>query len=177
MKPVVSASYAQSGVDAGGRQFFACGGRASPNGMGNTDPAAAETGYCAGAYSLCGKRPLYGTGLNLHCGATRLSRRERCVQRSLPCVSSSGKGKLCVRAPWPWGAGRYSLERLLAKEDKNRRSLLWKSPRLLETDGYGIAVRLEWQSGSGSGNEPPDTRRGNHLRGDGRLYLWKTNPT
>ena len=72
MKPVVSASYAQSGVDAGGRHFFACGGRASPNGMGSTDPAAVETGYCAEAYSLCGQRPLYGTGLNLHCGATRL---------------------------------------------------------------------------------------------------------
>ena len=54
MKPVVSASYAQSGVDAGGRHFFACGGRASPNGMGSTDPAAVETGYCAEAYSLCG---------------------------------------------------------------------------------------------------------------------------
>ena len=72
MKPVVSASYAQSGVDAGGRHFFACGGWASPNGMGSTDPSAAETGSCAGAYSLCGQRPLYGTGLNLHCGATRL---------------------------------------------------------------------------------------------------------
>lgn len=54
VKPLVSASYAQSGVDAGGRHFFACGGRASPNGMGSTDPAAVETGYCAEAYSLCG---------------------------------------------------------------------------------------------------------------------------
>ena len=84
------------------------------------------------------------------------SSRERCVQRSLPCVSRSGKGKLSVRGPWPWAGGRYSLERLFAKEDKNRKSPLWKSPRLSEMGGSGIAVRLKWQSGSGCGDAPQE---------------------
>ena len=72
MKPVVSASYAQSGVDAGGRHFLPAADGPVPMAWEARDPAAVETGYCAEAYSLCGQRPLYGTGLNLHCGATRL---------------------------------------------------------------------------------------------------------
>lgn len=70
VKPLVSASYAQSGVDAGGRQ--PCLRR--PGGFQwheNVDPPAVETGSRAQAYSLCGTRPVYGDGLNLHCGATR----------------------------------------------------------------------------------------------------------
>ena len=72
MKPLVSASYAQSGVDAGGRQLcLRRPGAFQWHEM--SDPPAVETGSRAAAYSLCGlKRPLYGTGLNLHCGATRL---------------------------------------------------------------------------------------------------------
>ena len=103
-------------------------------------------------------------------------RRERCVQCSLPCVSRSGKGKLSVRGPWPWAGGRYSLERLFAKEDKNRKSPLWKSPRLSEMGEFGIAVRLEWQSGSGCGDAPPDVSKGNRLRGDGRFASVENKP-
>ena len=104
------------------------------------------------------------------------SSRERCVQCSLPCVSRSGKGKLSVRGPWPWAGGRYSLERLLAKEDTNRKSPLWKSPRLSEMGGSGIAVRLKWQSGSGCGDAPPDVLKGNRLRGDGRFASVENKP-
>ena len=104
------------------------------------------------------------------------SSRERCVQCSLPCVSRSGKGKLSVRGPWPWAGGRYSLERLFAKEDKNRKSPLWKSPRLSEMGGSGIAVRLKWQSGSGCGDAPPDVSKGNRLRGDGRFASVENKP-
>ncbi len=62
VNPVVSASYAQFGVDAGGRRPNACSGRAISNGMEHHDPVAVETGYCASAYSQRGMRPVYGTG-------------------------------------------------------------------------------------------------------------------
>ena len=49
VKPVVSASYAQFGVDAGGRRF-----RLRRTGgsqwHGSSDPVAVETGTCAGAW-------------------------------------------------------------------------------------------------------------------------------
>lgn len=38
----------------------------------DVEPCSVEAGSRAGAYSLCGQRLLYGTGMNLHCGATRL---------------------------------------------------------------------------------------------------------
>ena len=144
--------------------------------MGSTDPAAVETGYCAEAYSLCGQRPVYEADCEPASRCYPALCRERCVQCSLPCVSRSGKGKLSVRGPWPWAGGRYSLERLFAKEDKNRKSPLWKSPRLSEMGGSGIAVRLEWQSGSGCGDAPPDVSKGNRLRGDGRFASVENKP-
>ena len=53
MKPVVSASYAQSGVDAGGRQLcLRRSGAFQWHEM--SDPPAVETGSRAAAYSLCG---------------------------------------------------------------------------------------------------------------------------
>ena len=130
MNPVVSASYAQFGVDAGGRRLSPADRRAAPNGMGIHDPASAETGYCAEAYSRCGSSDFCTIpDRNLHCGATRLLRRERCVQRSLPCVNRQGKRSqaavLMALSPC-----RYSLESLFAKEDRKRTALLWKSPRL-----------------------------------------------
>ena len=53
VKPLVSASYAQSGVDAGGRQFcLRRPGAFQWHEM--SDPPAVETGSRAAAYSLCG---------------------------------------------------------------------------------------------------------------------------
>ena len=53
MKPLVSASYAQSGVDAGGRQLcLRRSGAFQWHEM--SDPPAVETGSRAAAYSLCG---------------------------------------------------------------------------------------------------------------------------
>ena len=53
MKPLVSASYAQSGVDAGGRQLcLRRSGAFQWHEM--SDPPAVETGSRAVAYSLCG---------------------------------------------------------------------------------------------------------------------------
>ena len=97
MKPVVSASYAQSGVDAGGRHFLpaadgpvpmAWEARTRP--LWRPDIVQRRTPFVVS--DLCTV-----PDTNLHCGATRLLRRERCVQRSLPCVDSSGKG-----APTPF---------------------------------------------------------------------------
>ena len=42
--------------------------------------------------------------------------------------------------------------------------------------GSGIAVRLEWQSGSGCGDAPPDVLKGNRLRGDGRFASVENKP-
>ena len=53
VKPLVSASYAQSGVDAGGRQFcLRRPGAFQWHEM--SDPPAVETDSRAAAYSLCG---------------------------------------------------------------------------------------------------------------------------
>ena len=41
---------------------------------------------------------------------------------------------------------------------------------------FGIAVRLEWQSGSGCGDAPPDVSKGNRLRGDGRFASVENKP-
>ena len=128
VKPVVSASYAQSGVDAGGRHY-ACGFRAVFNGIKILDPAAVETGYCAGAYSPCGKRLLYDTGYEPALRCYPALRRERCVQCSLPCVNRSGKGSH-ASGVMALTSGRYLLESLFAKEDKNRVRPSWKAPRL-----------------------------------------------
>ena len=175
MKPVVSASYAQSGVDAGGRHF--CLRRMGQSQWhGKHGPGrCGDRILCRGVLPLWSATSVrYRTEPALRCYPA--SSRERCVQCSLPCVSRSGKGKLSVRGPWPWAGGRYSLERLFAKEDKNRKGPLWKSPRLSEMGGSGIAVRLEWQSGSGCGDAPPDVSKGNRLRGDGRFASVENKP-
>ena len=91
MNPVVSASYAQFGVDAGGRRPNACSGRASSNGIERSDPVAVETGYCASAYSHGGMRPMYDPGYEPAMRCYPASSRERCVQCSLPCVSRTGE--------------------------------------------------------------------------------------
>ena len=91
VNPVVSASYAQSGVDAVGRRL-----RLRRTGYlqwhGEDDPVAVETGYCAAANSLRGIRPLYDTGYEPALRCYPALSRERCVQSSLPCVNRPGKG-------------------------------------------------------------------------------------
>ena len=59
VNPVVSASYAQSGVDAGGRQFC-LRFQGSFQWHEKNDPVTVETDDCARAYSHRGKRLLYG---------------------------------------------------------------------------------------------------------------------
>ena len=118
MKPLVSASYAQSGVDAVGRRL-----RLRRTGYlqwhGEDDPVAVETGYCAAANSLRGIRPLYDTGYEPALRCYPALRRERCVQCSLPCVNRSGKGSH-ASGIMALTSGRYLLESLFAKEDKSR---------------------------------------------------------
>ena len=91
MNPVVSASYAQSGVDAVGRRL-----RLRRTGYlqwhGEDDPVAVETGYCAAANSLRGIRPLYDTGYEPALRCYPALSRERCVQSSLPCVGRVDRG-------------------------------------------------------------------------------------
>ena len=65
----------------------------------------------------------FGTGrdMNLHCGATRLLCRERCVQRSLPCVNRSGKKSYASRLM------ALSAERFLWKDCLQKRIRTGKS--------------------------------------------------
>ena len=163
-------------LKGGESESCACGLRATPNGMGEPTLFLRRLVAVPERTPGFGYRLRYGTGYEPALRCYPASSRERCVQCSLPCVSRSGKGKLSVRGPWPWAGGRYSLERLFAKEDKNRKSPLWKSPRLSEMGGSGIAVRLEWQSGSGCGDAPPDVSKGNRLRGDGRFASVENKP-
>ena len=62
----------------------------------------------------------FGTGqdMNLHCGATRPSCRERCVQCSLPCVGNSDRRT--THRPLAKSEVRSLLEIFPAKEDKKR---------------------------------------------------------
>ena len=87
VKPLVPASYAQFGVGAEWKAHFcACVGRAFPNGMWKPTLPARRPDLVHGRTPLWYFRPVYESGWNLHCGATRPSSRERCVQSSLPCV-------------------------------------------------------------------------------------------
>ena len=101
VKPVVSASYAQSGVDAGGRRVIACGGRAVFNGMKNRDPVFAETGNCAEAYSQSGFSDFCTIpDVNLHCGATRLYAVNAVC--SVACLAWAGRERGAEAAgAWP----------------------------------------------------------------------------
>ena len=162
VKPLVSASYAQSGVDAGGRQFcLRRPGAFQWHEM--SDPPAVETGSRAAAYSLCGiKRLLYGTGLNLHCGATRLLRRERCVQRSLPCVDSSGKGAPTPSEDGERASGNTVCKRGLEPEEScygnHLGCSIWQI-RDCGTDSVAIGYRHRQRAGSGMKGKPPLRRR------------------
>ena len=71
--------------------------------------------------------------------------------------------------PWPWQGVTLPSETVLAKEAKDSSYLLWKSPRLFNRNGRGIAVRTKWQSGSMDGQRhaaapkgepPPSATRG-----------------
>ena len=100
---------------------------------------------------------------NLHCGATRLLRRERCVQRSLPCVDSSGKG-----APTPSknegkrASGNTVCKRGLEPEESCcgnhlgcRKGQIWDCG----TDSVAIGYRHRQRAGPGMKGKPPLRRR------------------
>ena len=93
VKPLVPASYAQFGVGAERKARNSV--RLRIQGVfqwhGKADPAFVETCSCAQAHSLCGNRPVYGSGLNPYRGATRSLYRERCVRSSLPCVGMADR--------------------------------------------------------------------------------------
>ena len=56
----------------------------------------------------------------------------------------------------------------------------WKTPRLSREKDPGdrrrIAVRTQWQSGSGVGNAPNGASMGNRLTGNGRQRRGKASP-
>ena len=126
VKLLVLASYAQFGVGAerkrGPPRLRIQG---VPQWHGEADPVFVETCFRAQAYShLWYFRPVYDSGWNLYCGATRPMSRERCVQSSLPCVGMadrgsprplSGQGEAVDRSLKPWlqkrlGSGLTAVE-------------------------------------------------------------------
>ena len=131
--------------------------------METSNPVSAEAGSRAGAYSLRGQRLLYGTGLNLHCGATRFLRRERCVQRSLPCVDSSGKGALTPsKNEGKRASGNTVCKRGLEPEESCygnhlgcRFGQIWDCG----TDSVAIGYRHRQRAGPGMKGKPPLRRR------------------
>ena len=72
MKPLVSASYAQSGVDAVGRRFCACGGRAVSNGMEKMTRSLWRLDIVQRRTPFVVSDRCTIPDMNLHCGATRL---------------------------------------------------------------------------------------------------------
>ena len=70
--------------------------------------------------------------------------------------------------PWPWQGVTLPSETVLAKEAKDSSYLLWKSPRLFNRNGRGIAVRTKWQSGTCAGDAQAAAVKGNRLTGNGR---------
>nr|DAV55670.1 MAG TPA: hypothetical protein [Caudoviricetes sp.] len=82
----------------------------------------------------------FGTGrdMNLHCGATRPLCRERCVQRSLPCVGNSDRRTTYRLRP----RARYdrSLKFFLQKRIRNGVTPGWKSPRLSQGQRKGYSA-------------------------------------
>ena len=72
VNPVVSASYAQSGVDAVGRRFCACGGRAVSNGMEKMTRSLWRLDIVQRRTPFAVSDRCTIPDMNLHCGATRL---------------------------------------------------------------------------------------------------------
>ena len=129
MKPLVSASYAQSGVDAVGRRFCACGGRAVSNGMEKMTRSLWRLDIVQRRTPFVVSDRCTIPDMNLHCGANRLYAVNAVCR--VACLAWAGRERE-ADAPSAHGLERrrYSLERRFAKEDKSRKKLLWKSPRL-----------------------------------------------
>ena len=122
-----------------------CWGLRFPGGHqwhGGYDPVTVETCFRAAAAQSRGQGRRTGQEMNLHRGANSC-----CVQCSLPCVDTMGKEE-----PRALTCGhrqrRYSLETVPAKEAKNRRHPVWKTPRQSAMDIRRITVRTQWQSGT-----------------------------
>ena len=147
MKSLVPAAYAQFGVGAGGRRGSprVCGGRAPSNGMEDPTllpwrPAVVHRRTPPVVSDLCTRQLTSSTPMarNLHRGATRPLCRERCVQRSLPCVGNSDRRttyRLRPRAKYD-----RSLKFFLQKRIRNGVTPGWKSPRLSQGQRKGYSA-------------------------------------
>ena len=129
VNPVVSASYAQSGVDAVGRRFCACGGRAVSNGMEKMTRSLWRLDIVQRRTPFAVSDRCTIPDMNLHCGANRLYAVNAVCR--VACLAWAGREREAdASSAHGLEHRRYSLERRFAKEDKSRKKLLWKSPRL-----------------------------------------------
>ena len=133
-----------------------------------------ETCCCAQAYSLCGQRPVYEADCEPASRCYPALCRERCVQSSLPCVGRVN-GRVNASCPRP-GTQRYFPETLFAKEDK--RWFDCGGNHLGCPDGApgGLQCGLSGSRVSRRGNAVIQHLRGNHLIGDERRAVGKSNP-
>ena len=150
----------------------ACGGRAISNGMEKMTRSLWRLDIVQRRTPFVVSDRCTIPDMNLHCGATRLLRRERCVQRSLPCVDSSGKG-----APTPSkNEGKRASGNTVCKRGLEPEESCCGNHLGCRKGFYGIAVRTKWQSGPMAGNTMAQRLTGNRLTGDGRRAAGKSNP-
>ena len=151
VNPVVSASYAQSGVDAVGRRFCACGGRAVSNGMEKMTRSLWRLDIVQRRTPFAVSDRCTIPDMNLHCGATRLQAVNAVCR--VAWREPAGKGKLMRPALMA-----LSTDDIPLKDGLQKRIRVGKSCCGNHLDCrkgfYGIAVRTKWQSGSGHGDRP-----------------------
>ena len=129
-----------------GEGDFACGGRAVLNGM------RSSTRSLWRPELVQRRRPLYDSGWEPVLRCYPAISRERCVQCSLPCVGRSGRGTL-----------RRSLKVGLQKRIRFGCCRRGKHLGCQFLGDHRIAVRTQWQSGTGLGDDPARRRTGNRL--------------
>ena len=152
MKLLVLAYYAQFWVGAGGKPGFACacGLRALSNGMVIPTLFPWRPAVVHRRTPPVVKRPVYEADDEPAMRCYPALRRERCVQRSLPCVDSSGKG-----APTPSkNEGKRASGNTVCKRGLEPEESCCGNHLGCRKGRSGIAVRTQWQSGTGIGNEP-----------------------
>ena len=143
----------------------ACGGRAVSNGMEKMTRSLWRLDIVQRRTPFVVSDRCTIPDMNLHCGANRLYAVNAVCR--VACLAWAGRERE-ADAPSAHGLEhrRYSLERRSAKEDKSRKKLWWKSPRLSKgqiwdcgTDSVAIGYRHRQRAGPGMKGKPPLRRR------------------
>ena len=178
MKSLVPAAYAQFGVGAGRRcgSPRVCDGRAPSNGMEDPTLLPWRPAVVHRRTPPVVKRPVYEADDEPAMRCYPALRRERCVQRSLPCVNRSGKKSYASRLM------ALSAERFLWKDCLQKRIRTGKS-RCGNHLGCPCGAEMGLRYGlSGNRVSVLETGRLGYERETASSAtrgssMWKTNPT